>query len=278
MRNNVYILLLVLAFLSACEQLTYQPENLEDEFTNPYDPYSDNYILPKASILDGPGNETFITDTNRVAFSWEGTYDSSRFIIGLNAHFLDTINETSYDFNYLPNETFTFFVREIDHWGNVQNDSTRQSFHIDYMPATNYLLDFSTSMIYAYSDSIFTVDVVVNDISNALGASIALTYDPLALSFLSFEKGSFLGSNTNNVVLNPINDTENGKLVFDCTMLQSANGVSGSGSIIRLEFKANEIIECMLQFDAEQSYLRDFENNEIEVDVYGKVKINILEL
>lgn len=95
----------------------------------------------------------------------------------------------------------------------------------------------------------FSLDVSVNGVSDLYAAPFYLTYDPKLLRFISAKEGSFLGQDGNSTTFLFSNDANRGRIIVGLTRLGQVKGVSGSGSLMRVDFKAIETGSISIGFD-----------------------------
>lgn len=95
----------------------------------------------------------------------------------------------------------------------------------------------------------FSLDVSVNGISDLYASPFYLTYNPKLLKFISAKEGSFLGQDGNSTTFLFSNDANRGRVIVGLTRLGQVKGVSGSGSLMRVDFKAIEAGNVSIGFD-----------------------------
>ncbi|MFH1288475.1 MAG: secretin N-terminal domain-containing protein [bacterium] len=106
-------------------------------------------------------------------------------------------------------------------------------------------LDVSSNVIYispqiknVKMNEEFSLDVSVNSSSNLYAAPFYLTYNPKLLQFISAKEGSFLGQDGNSTTFLFSNDVNRGRIIIGLTRMGQVKGVSGSGTLISVSFKA----------------------------------------
>ncbi|MDD5772853.1 MAG: cohesin domain-containing protein [bacterium] len=95
----------------------------------------------------------------------------------------------------------------------------------------------------------FSLEVSVNNISDLFAVPFYLTYDPKILQFVSAKEGPFLGQDGNSTTFLFSNDINRGRVIVGLTRLGKVKGVSGSGSIMVINFKAVGIGNTSIGFD-----------------------------
>lgn len=91
----------------------------------------------------------------------------------------------------------------------------------------------------------FFVSIRVSDVVDLYGWEFKLKWSPSVLDALSFKEGDFLKSGGDTFFWPTINNTE-GYVFADCTLMGNIPGVSGSGTLATIEFKAENTGEAIL--------------------------------
>jgi len=86
--------------------------------------------------------------------------------------------------------------------------------------------------------SMVAVNVVLNGGQNIYSVPMQLSYDPKALELVDVENGNFLGQDGQSVALVHRDDGSKGTVQLTATRPPNAGGVSGSGTVFSLIFKA----------------------------------------
>jgi len=281
MKKLFFIFCLYLT-LSACEDFdryTYTPsEDLNTEFTNPNDPNSDGYPDPLAVITAGPSGGSVITNTNDVTFTWQGVHSNSLFkykLENLETSWQGPSTIKSITYNDLSNGQYTFNVLEETTSGVVQASPTVVSFTINYVQSGVNMLFSNDNIDISYaSNPEFSLDVMLNNIEDLMGARIIIKYNPNYLSVNSVLKGDLFGSGSNNVFLYN-DDSNNGILEIETSVLNQPQGVYGSGKMATLGFIAKQSGNTSILFNQAETIIRDINNSNITIETFGSSNVNI---
>lgn len=103
--------------------------------------------------------------------------------------------------------------------------------------------DFSDLTIQAGEEIV--VEVVIENVNNLFGASYTVDFDRNFLQFVKIEEGGFLKSKNPTWLASTVNDDG---LVVGLTSLGKVQGVSGTGVLARITFKALKRGEAGLSF------------------------------
>jgi len=118
------------------------------------------------------------------------------------------------------------------------------------------------SVISTVNGTTFTVNVVIEDAVNLMGAEIFVGFDPTKLGSETMNKGEMLGRNGATVVF--FTTTTTGKVGFAASCLGgNPTGVTGSGTIAQLSFKYIGQSDSWLNIDSTD--LRDTSLQAIQV-------------
>lgn len=83
-----------------------------------------------------------------------------------------------------------------------------------------------------------TVQVNVSNVTDLFGAPFYLRYDPARLEVVSASEGGFLNNDGQSTVFLKSIDAVNGEVIVGVSRLGAVGGVSGSGSLMSITFKA----------------------------------------
>ena len=98
-------------------------------------------------------------------------------------------------------------------------------------------LNFSEAVIAKNTD--FSLTVSISNVANLFGMAFDLDFDPVLVSFVGASEGDFLNSGCQTSLMTAENPA--GKLIVGYTRLgSSCGGVSGSGVLMTLNFKAKD--------------------------------------
>lgn len=91
----------------------------------------------------------------------------------------------------------------------------------------------------------FFVSIKISDVIDLYGWEFKLKWNPTVLDALSVTEGDFLKSGGDTFFWPIINNTK-GCILVDCTLLGNIPGVNGSGTLVTIEFKAENRGESIL--------------------------------
>ena len=77
------VLAVLLAAVTACDQIILPEEPEEPVYDNPVDPDSPDFVAPQTTITDGPAEGSTIS-TNSATFTWQGNLSGMLFQARLN--------------------------------------------------------------------------------------------------------------------------------------------------------------------------------------------------
>jgi len=276
MKKLILIVSICLAFM-ACDGFFYMPpDDINDDFTNPVDT---TILPPEAEVISGPSDGEVITETNSVTFVWKGVYNESEFqymLEDLEADWNGPFPDLTASYNDLANGDYAFKVLEHDPYGNIQESPTTVNFTIDFATSVITELIFSENnvSVSAGSNPDFTVDVLVKNITNLMGAKIKIQFDPTYLSVLDASKGNLFGAGSDNVFWFDVDNTY-GDLVIETSVLNLSTGVDGSGKLAVIQFRAKQSGTTLIEINPEETVLRDHNNNDLSLENYGSASVNI---
>ncbi|MFH1860884.1 MAG: C25 family cysteine peptidase [bacterium] len=123
------------------------------------------------------------------------------------------------------------------------------------------------------SERTFSIDVTVDDIINLYGANIELAFDPAMIRVIGATEGSFLNSDGTGTSFMYM-DNQQGRVIIGISRLGQVAGITGSGTLCSLSFKAKATGTCSLTF--QNISLRDPNLTRLEVDSSGcSTEVNI---
>ncbi len=139
------------------------------------------------------------------------------------------------------------------------------AYHFSFVSAQQAVvrLDPSTQNVSA-GDS-FSVNVMLDDVSNLGSFEFTLQFDPSLVAFQTATEGPFLGSSGRTVECpNAIVNTTLGKVTFGCYSFDGLVGVDGSGEVATMTF--NALVEGVSPLDfIDPTFLSDPLANDIPV-------------
>ncbi|MEE4310511.1 MAG: cohesin domain-containing protein [candidate division KSB1 bacterium] len=137
------------------------------------------------------------------------------------------------------------------------------------------VLEFQTSSSEVKSGSIINVSVSIDQVYDLHGYEISIDYDPMLLSVISVEEGSFL--NQNGFVFTnwfqPSIDNINGKILNVRTVRQTSSALNGSGNLLNIAFNVIGEGEAVIDFLQESCRLLDPLGRDIMVKEFVSLKL-----
>ena len=113
--------------------------------------------------------------------------------------------------------------------------------------ATNSGVGYAFSKTPIYLDDTFTLDIRAEDISDLAGCQFDIAFDPAILEAISVSEGDFLKTDsTTTFFLGGSIDNTNGKITGLSAARISTQGVSGTGTLLQVRFKAKSAGETEL--------------------------------
>jgi len=113
-----------------------------------------------------------------------------------------------------------------------------------------------------------TLTVDVNSNQNVVSIPFYLRYDQNLVSFVSAAEGGFMKQDGKSATFLTSNDAKNGRLIVGYSRLGDRQGISGSGQIMTVTFKANSTGKGRFFF--ENYRLIDGQGREVETEVFDK--------
>ena len=150
---------------------------------------------------------------------------------------LDSVATTTHQVvikSLTPGTTYHFAVLSRDQAGNLATSpdqvfTTKKETIVSLTPASSEV----------EQNKEFSLDVNVSNVENLSGVAFDLNFDPSLVSFASTSEGTFLSQGCNTSLQAGLGPNNNGKLIVGITRLgSSCGGVSGSGSLMTLNFKS----------------------------------------
>ena len=109
-------------------------------------------------------------------------------------------------------------------------------------PGVSYTL--STTPI--HREDSFTLDIGTKDVPDLAGWQFDITFDPAALEAISVTEGNFLKTGSNTLFQSGAIDNVTGKITGLSAIRLSTQGVSGTGTLLQVTFKAKSTGETRL--------------------------------
>jgi len=117
------------------------------------------------------------------------------------------------------------------------------------MPGESNMIYISPHIIDVKMNEEFSLKISVNNISDLFGMPFYLVYDPKLLQFVSAKEGPFLGQDGNSTLFVFFNNTNLGSVIVCLTRLGQVKGISGSGTVMSINFKAVGISNTSIVFN-----------------------------
>ena len=242
------ILACLLLVALACDSAPQEPE-----FDNPIIPDDPNYEPPQTTIVAGP-TEGAIIDSHAVTFTWQGNQDSMAFTYKLNENsWSDWATDTAATFQYLDEGDYLFEVQGQYASGVIEDTAASRSFTIDdiHGPAL-WLMPRYQEVV---SSGTFSVEVMLEDVTDVMAVKAVLEFDPAALQVSNVEvyddSRSLLKANGGTVIPFSSYDNATGIATIEvATATGNPAGVSGTGAIARVTLMAAETGEAQVSFTA----------------------------
>ena len=273
-------LILITGALTACtEALTPVEEPVID---NPIDPQNPDYDPPTVTITGGPSDGSTVSN-DQVTFTWQGNKTNLRFRFRITGGEWDGTwqswsTQTSYTLDYLDELSYTFEVQsgdanDPDDPVQVSDTTDSRTFTVDAVQGP--ALRMSPTRTYSSTNSTISLDIVAEDITDLTMTRVRIQFNSSLLQFEgSYSFGSFLTSNGGDVLnFDPYVDNVSGIVEFNFGVAgASPPGVSGTGTILIVDFRATGTGTTDVTFSPTYTLLRNDDNNPITIassDLYG---------
>jgi hypothetical protein len=245
---------------------------------NPLDPGGESYQNPSAIITFPSGG--YIAPNNKITIKWTGNNShclysyklsySSIFNQNLQAGWSGWVNAQQITIGNLDEEVYTFGVKARYPMGEEQYSPSTVSYSVNAVANSSLLIKPCSTLVYLNND--FTIGVMVKEVSDLMAAKITLNFSDEFLEFQNcFLDTEFLSDTLGLVFPTPTVQDHSGRIEMN---LGIAAGVSGSGTLIKITFKAKKKGVASISF--ESCDLRDTNNQSIQINGTrnGKVSIN----
>lgn len=251
----------------------------EPAFENPFDPTDDNpsFVPVETDITGGPADNE-VVDDHSVTFTWKGNEGVVEYSYRLNeSDWSDWSGDSAATYTYLDEGDYTFEVK--GRYNEAAEDETpaSRSFEIDDIQGP--ALMFSPRKVDVNIESVFTLDIMVEEVTALAGVNIVVVFDP---SYLQLEditvydtETAFFRTNGGTVVSFYEYDNISGSLTISSGVATGdPAGVDGTGAVAGADFRAvgSGTTEVAIARDSE---MRNPENEEIPISevVKGIVEI-----
>lgn len=273
-RSHRLLPLGLLLLLSAnCAELPEQPA----DFDNPLDVQNPDYIVPETTIFSGPRNGT-VVDTNTVTFSFRGNSLVTEFAYQIDDEgWSDWKTATIVTFHYLAEGFHHFEVKA--HYANGDEDASpaTANFTIDDIHGPGFT--FSSPYLSTLQGNAFTLDILLEEVTNVKGARAEVIYNPLDFSVISVTEygladGLFVGTG-GEVVAFMNEDSAAGKITIELAFAATSNPtVSGTGAVATVQLLALRSGQLPLQFGPNCT-LRNSFNTVLSINENGSAIIDV---
>jgi len=263
----LYIFLIALVFIS-CNIVTEPPP---PERENPIDPKSPVFQPPKAEIIDGPSNNSIVTE-HTVTFKWRGNQADSLMLFSYkldNQNWSNWSNVKEATFTYLDEGKHTFMVK-AKYINNIeQEEPAKVEFTVDAVKGP--ALMFRPRKVESSVGQSFDVEILVEEATNFAGLKTVITYDNLFdVEYVQIYKDSvsLLLKNGGNIIDFVAIDKTNRKIEINVAVAGgNPADVNGTGRIGRIRFKvlSGSGETKTISFDSANSIMRDSENRTVEI-------------
>ena len=217
-------------------------------------------------------------DTAAISISWTPNifaFEFSYLLEPVDTMWSDWSIDTLADYQYLDEGAYLFIVKSRYQEGEEKESSNSLSFTVDAINGPG--LRIYPLFVEVENSAEFIVDIYAEEVNNLTGAEIILTYEPEIISLDSTFEGAFLSETQGQSVTIKEHNPEMGNLVLTlATALDGAVGLTGSGSLAGLTFKANANItgSCDIIL-SEESRIKKGADIDVELSsiVNGLVKV-----
>ena len=257
---------------------------LDEQKTPTSRTFTVDYADPQATINQGPGEGSIIT-INYVIFSWYGVQPSSDFqykLDGVDIVWSDWSTNKDITYSYLNEGSYIFNVKEKFDTGDEQEEITSRSFTVDAIIGPGLVMNKQLMQV-AINDA-FTVEIMVEEVVDLMGALIKIEFDQASIEVLDIEAGNFF--NTNNpeglafIKNSTIEANEGGSIEINTSRLAGdPSGINGTGTIAKVIFMAKATTDMTeIYFSTENNcQMRDSNNGNIMINarIGTRVIINL---
>ncbi|MFA4906743.1 MAG: cohesin domain-containing protein [archaeon] len=159
---------------------------------NPLDPDNPDYESPTATITSGQVNGSIMT-TESVTFTWEGNSITKDFSYRFDdGEWSDWTTIRTVTFAYLDELAHRFEVHARGENDEIQEIPTSNDFTTDAVVGASLIL-FPYCQTKNVGDTM-TVAVMLEEVTDILGAEFTLTYDPAGFQFIDSQTGAYADS------------------------------------------------------------------------------------
>ncbi|MFC1529302.1 cohesin domain-containing protein [Gemmatimonadota bacterium] len=276
----------IVTIAGGCGTLLVPEEPDEPIYDNPIDPDSPAHVAPETDITDGPSDGSTVTSSS-VTFGWRGNTGATMFQIRVTGGAYGTdwqawsgmfadgwspwTTDRSVTLNFLDELTYTFQVRagypsnfiggDPSEWDNTPESST---FTVNAV--TGPALRLSPRVTPVSLNGTFDIDIVADGVTDLAMLNLRIVWNSSRIQYISeWDQGPFLSSNGGDVL--PLGTTgEEASGVWELAIGVAGGtppGVSGTGVIATLHFRAIATGIHTMAFVSSSTELRDPNNNPI---------------
>lgn len=280
--KHFLFLISLLFIVSACDKLEpflyIPPVLVEEDFTNPNDPRSDDFLYPKVTITNGPSEGELLTNTNDVMFGWEGVHNGSYFKYRLDNYDNDwspLSNSKSKYYTNLPNGQYKFRVKELlnPDIAPIESEETTVQFSISSYTSelTELVFNFNSATIDQKQS--FAIEIMAFNVENLMGGKIQINFDPFKTNLINASEGDFFNSE-NTLFYYEVNTLIGFMTIEFADFDQTATNIH-SGTIASILVYAGSAGNTQITIDETNSELVNFSNQVIALENYGVIDVTI---
>ncbi len=268
-------------FLGGCEK----------KRLNPLDPESSAFEAPGLAFVSAPDNYAVLT-ADSVEFAWTGnspvniySYSLTNVVTG-DVYYISSgwVSDSSAVFSHLDDGAYRFEIT-ARYIGLDTATKYEKSFSVrtENAPAMVFVRKYTTQP----AGGLFEIDVCGEGLLQFMAGDISLSYDPGVFSLVGVADGNLKdSSNVSQYTLFAYGGTDpvtaankDGTLNLSTMFLAKSSGgnaaVGGTGSIIRLIFKARSVGVSSLSFI--YADLRDANGDSLAFRTAGPATVNVTE-
>ena len=253
-------------------------DSLEDPAQdNPLDPDNPSFIPPLTTIIIGP-SEGERLDTADVTFIWRGNRDDSEFSFRLEASEWSVWNsDTTVSYTYLDELEYLFEVKSRYLSGVEEEIPKSINFTVDAVQGPSF--KFFNRHYSVEPGELFIVNIFAEDVEDLFAAQIQIDYDSGMLEVMAVvgfdAETDFLRKNGGEVVLFSEIDSDLNRIMIDIGIWSGdPAGVSGTGAMIAIRFKALVFGPTLLRFNKD-SQMRSPDNIPITISDFPEGLVEI---
>ena len=230
--NVKKLLSIIISVICFCAQYSCEKPVLDN-------PYGDD-IMPDI-IIDSDSLDGSTIDSSSIRISWTPNiyaFEFSYYLFPVDTIYSGWNTDTTAHYTFLDEGEYLFFIKSRYQEGEEKESPDSLSFTIDAISGPG--LRIYPLFVEVEISAEFTVDIYAEEVNNLTGAEIILTYEPELISLDSTFEGAFLSETQGQSITIKEHDPDVGYLVITlATYDDNAVGLTGSGSLAGLTFKAN---------------------------------------